>query len=219
MITKTLRIRRFLHYFLHEILSTVFFTTSPSLSVSQNHTSPIFPAQTLHASLPLPFHALIALPPPTLAPIRGATKVGPRSTKVASGAAKPTPTLLIDYRPARLARARLALRRGRRLRRRSHVVALAEAGLAAVAAVEGLVLDVVFGPAVARRRAAAVEVAVCAGAGARDAALGVAADVDDGDRGREGGCGGGLLFGRAGFERRGCGACGLADGVATGEGL
>ena len=63
-------------------------------------------------------------------------------------------------------------------------------------------------------RAAAVEEAVCTGAGACYAALGVAADVDFRDGGGERGCGGGGLFGCAGFQS---GGCGLAFGGGAGE--
>lgn len=68
----------------------------------------------------------------------------------------------------------------------------------------------------AGRGAAAVKVAAQSGAGAGDAALGVSADVDDGNLGgeRRGCCGGGLC----GLERRSS-SRGGAGRVLSGEGL
>lgn len=72
--------------------------------------------------------------------------------------------------------------------------------MAAVTAVESLVLDVVLGAAVAGGGAAAVEVAVGTGARAGYTALGVSTDVDLGNGGREGGGGRGGLLGCAGLH-------------------
>lgn len=58
------------------------------------------------------------------------------------------------------------------------VVALSEAGLASGTTVEVLVLEVVLGPAVAGRRAAAVEVTVGSRTGAAHATLSVTADIN-----------------------------------------
>ncbi|OIC18751.1 hypothetical protein A7L51_19435 [Acinetobacter baumannii] len=82
------------------------------------------------------------------------------------------------------------------LRRCGHGVALSEASLATITAVQSLVLEVVLGAAVAGRGAAAVEEAVCTGARAGDTTLSAAADIDFRDCvGKAGGGGGTGLCG------------------------
>jgi hypothetical protein len=111
--------------------------------------------------------------PFALTPVRRTTKVFPTTTEVIPTAAEPFPTLLVHNRPARLALSRFtSLIRG--LSWFAHGIALPEARLAPIATVEGLVLFVVFRTAVANPRAATVEEAVCTGARAYYAALGVA---------------------------------------------
>lgn len=154
---------------------------------------------------------LVALSPLALAPVGSTAEVGSCSAEVASGAAQSGGALLVDDRSAGLTG--LGCTRG--LSRDSRLglgVALSVAGLAASSAVDALVLDVVLGAAVSSRGAAAVEVAVGAGSGAGYAALGVTANVDLGDGGREGG-------GRrsAGLQRGG--GVRLALGRGAGEGL
>ena len=101
------------------------------------------------------------------------------------------------------------------LRGRLHAVALSVASLAAIAAVDGLVLDVILGAAMAGRGAATVKVAVCTGTGAGDTALGVTTDVNRWyGVGKAGGGRGSWLCG-AGLH--GC-CCGLALGRGAGEG-
>lgn len=139
----------------------------------------------------------------------------PTSTKVTSRAAQPTPTLPVNNRATRLALTRLTGRNSRH-RRLSHLIALSKASLASVAAVEVLVLDIVLGPAVAGRRAAAVEVTVCPCAGTRHAALGVAAHVDFGDGGREDAACGGARGCALGFVAREGGEAGFGVAVVGG---
>jgi hypothetical protein len=146
------------------------------------------------------FNILVAPAPLALAPVGLTAEVLTGAAEVGTRAAKSIATLLVDDGTASLSSTGGALGGGR-LSRRLHVVALSESSLAAVAAVEVLVLDVVLGAAVAGRGAAAVEVAVGTGTGAGYAALGVAADVDFGDSGGEVGCGGGGLLGCASLHR------------------
>ena len=101
------------------------------------------------------------------------------------------------------------------LRGRLHAVALSVASLAAIAAVQGLILDVILGAAMAGRGAATVKVAVCTGTGAGDSALGVATDVNRWyGVGKAGGRGGGWL---CGARLHGC-CRGLALRRGAGEG-
>ena len=156
--------------------------------------------------------------PVLLAPVCRTTEVIASTAEVRSRAAQACLAFLVDNRSAGLTLTRIRAPRNGRLSRRLLGVALSVAGLAAVTAVQRLVLDVVLGSAVAGGRAAAVEVTVGSGAGAGDAALRVAADVDDGDGGGEGlsrgGGGGGL-----GGGLQGSGSLGGAGGTGCGEGL
>jgi len=102
------------------------------------------------------------------------------------------------------------------LRGRLHAVALSVASLAAIATVQGLVLNVILGAAVAGRGATTVKVAVCAGTGAGDTTLGVTTDVDRGYGVGEAGSGGGSWL--CGASLHGC-CCGLALGRGAGEGV
>ena len=95
-------------------------------------------------------------------------------------------------------------------------IALSEARLATCSTVQGLILDIVLGAAVAGRGAAAVEEAVGTSTGACDASLGVAANVDLGNSCGESRRGGGGLLGCAGLHG---GGGGLAGGRGTGEGV
>ena len=163
--------------------------------------------------------------PVLLAPIRGAAEIGPSTAEVRPTAAQPGLTLPVHNGPAGLALSAVLAPRDRGLRRRLLAIALSVPLLAPVAAVQSLVLDVVLGPAVARAAAAAVEVAVRAGAGAGYAALGVAADVDDGDGGREGLRGaGGCRCAGGGLESSsrllgGAGGAGGGEGLQAGGGV
>lgn len=166
-----------------------------------------------------------------LTPVGTPAKVRPSTAVIAPGAAQARIAPHVDNGPASVACLGDA-RRSRGLWRRGHAVALAEAGLAAVAAVEGLVLNVVLGPAVAGVAAAAVEVAAGTGAGAGDVVGGDAADVNVGDGGGVGwrggvggrGGGGGLFGGGCGGLESALGA-GLrgrlrsAPGACLGSGL
>jgi hypothetical protein len=147
---------------------------------------------------------LVALSPLALAPVRRTTEIRTGTAEVRARAAKSSSTLPVHNRTASLALLRHG-RLSRRLSRRLLVVALSEASLTSVTAVEVLVLDVVLGAAVAGRRAAAVEEAIGTGAGASDTTLGVAADVDFRDDSREAGSGGGGLLGCAGLHGGGSG--------------
>jgi hypothetical protein len=147
---------------------------------------------------------LVALSPLALAPVRSTTEVRAGATEVRARAAKSSSTLPVHNRTASLALLRHG-RLSRGLSRRLLVVALSEASLASVTAVEVLILDIVLRAAVTGRRAAAVEEAVGTGTGASDTTLGVAADIDFRDGGREAGSGGGSLSG-----------CGLHSGDRSG---
>jgi hypothetical protein len=153
----------------------------------------------LHLEIFFQYNVLVALSPLALAPVGLSTEVLTSATEVGSRAAKTSSALLVDNRTASLSSTGGTLGGGR-LSRRLLVVAFSVTSLAAVAAVESLVLDVVLGAAVAGRGAAAVEVAVGTGARAGYTALGVSTDVDLGDGGREGGGGRGGLLGCAGLH-------------------
>jgi hypothetical protein len=153
----------------------------------------------LHLEIFFQSNVLVALSPLALAPVSLSTEVLTSATEVGSRAAKTSSALLVDNRTASLSSTRGTLG-GSRLSRRLLVVALSVTSLAAVAAVESLVLDVVLGAAVAGGGAAAVEVAVGTGARAGYTALGVSTDVDLGNGGREGGGGRGGLLGCAGLH-------------------
>jgi hypothetical protein len=158
---------------------------------------------------------LVAASPLALAPVGGATEVRTGTAEVASAAAEVVSTLLVDNRSAGLAIAGSALC-GSRVRRGLLVVALSETSLATVSAVKVLVLKSVLRTAVTSGRAAAVEVAVSTGSRAGYTALGVAADIDDGDRGGEASSGRGSLLGCAGLHGRG--GSRLANRAGAGEG-
>lgn len=100
---------------------------------------PLNPSKLSSSSSPL-----ITPPPLTLAPIRCTAEILPAPAKVRSTATQSIPTLLIHNRTARLALARNTCL-GLRLRWLVLVVAFSEASLAAVAAVDRLVLDIVLG--------------------------------------------------------------------------
>jgi hypothetical protein len=85
-----------------------------------------------------------------LAPVRSTTEVRAGSAEVAAGAAEARSTFLVDNRTAILAGLSSAGGLGG-LRRLSHRVTLSVARLAASSAVDGLVLDIVLGAAVAGR--------------------------------------------------------------------
>lgn len=157
--------------------------------------------------------------PVLLAPVGGTAEVLSSTAEVGSGAAQTSLALLVDNRSASLTGTSIRATLNSRLGRRLLQIALSEPGLASITAVQSLVLDVVLGAAVAGGGAAAVEVAVGAGTGAGDAALGVAADVDDGDRGGEGLSGRGGLGGLGGGLKSGGGLLGGARGAGCGEGL
>jgi hypothetical protein len=141
----------------------------------------------------LQFNILVALAPLALAPVGLTTEVLTSATEVGTRAAKTSSALLVNNRTASLSSTRGTLG-GSRLSRRLLVVALSESSLAAGAAVQSLVLDVVLGAAVTGGGAAAVEVAAGTGTGAGYTALSVAADIDLGNSGGEGsGRGGGWL--------------------------
>jgi hypothetical protein len=158
---------------------------------------------------------LVAASPLALAPVGGATEVRTGTAEVASTAAEVVATLLVDNGSAGLAIAGSALG-GSRVRRGLLVVALSETSLAAVSAVQVLVLKSVLRTAVTGRRAAAVEVAVGTSSRAGYAALSMAADIDDGNRGGKASGGRGSLLSCAGLHGRG--GSRLADGVGAGEG-
>jgi hypothetical protein len=120
-----------------------------------------------------------------LAPVCGTAEISTSTTEVATTAAKSVAALAVHYCATCLTLSGDTLLSSR-VRRTGLVVALSEASLAAVAAVQVLVLERVLGSAVTGRRAAAVEVSVGAGSGACDTALGVTADVDLRDRSGEG---------------------------------
>ena len=123
-----------------------------------------------------------------MTPIRRTTIVIPTTTEVGAAAAEPCLALLVNDWPARLTFPRFtSCITG--LSRFAHRIALAEASLTPITAVESLVLDVVLGTTVASAGAATVEEAICASARAGDATLGVATSIDLGNSGGEGGCG------------------------------
>jgi hypothetical protein len=161
---------------------------------------------------------LVALAPLALAPVCSTAEVNTASAEVRSRAAKSSSALPVDNRTASLARLRDA-GLGSRLSRRLLVITLSEARLAASSTIQGLVLDIVLGAAVAGRRAAAVEEAVGTSTGTGHATLGVAADVDLGDSSGECSSGGGGLLGCARLHGGGSGLAlrgGAREGVEAG---
>ena len=118
------------------------------------------------------------------------------TAEVAPTAAQPVATLGIHNRSACIPHSCRCRRTLRKRRGRTIVRAVAEPKLTRIhAAVEVLALDVVLGAAVAVGTTAAIEISRYVGtgwdasAGTRDAAYGVAADVDIGDGGDVGGGG------------------------------
>lgn len=187
--------------------------------ILRSSSNPLFPFQRLPK---IPLHLGSAevsrTAPVLLAPVLRAAEIRSSTAEVGSGATETSLALLIDNRSTSLAGSSIRAPGNSGLSRCLLAVALSVAGLAAGTAVQALVLDVVLGAAVAGGRAAAVEVAVGSGAGAGDAALGMAADVDDGDRGGEGLRGGGGGRGLSGGLHGG-GGLGGARGAGGGEGL
>ena len=89
--------------------------------------------------------------PVLLAPVRRTAEIRAGTAKIGARAAQARLALLVHNRSACLALTRVRAARDGRLRRRLLGVALSVARLAPVTAVQGLVLDVVLGPAVACR--------------------------------------------------------------------
>lgn len=126
---------------------------------------------------------LRALSPLRLTPVGASTEIRSGSTKVAPRTAESRCTLSIDNRSASIpsiCNFRCPAGKGRSF---AIGAAVAVARLTAGSAVNTLVLNIVFGPAVSSRAAASIEIALLASTGAAYATLRVATDVDVGNAG------------------------------------